>query len=331
MADLRTRLHNKDRATVIGVGLTALWVLMLAVFWLTSAGAGAGPGRWVSVVAALSPLALIWIAVRLAREIEALRSDAADMRAFLLQQSNDDPRAAATPPAQARALSAKKASGASAQTRPTRAQTVRSVQANPPADRRPGARASPAAASDTQAKPDDARQSSLGFDAPEAVLLPPETLIRALNFPDGPDDHEAVQALRVALRDPDHARLLRSAQDVVTLLAERGIFTDDLVPEQADSAAWRRFADGQRGRSVAGVGAIREPESLEAATAAMRADEVFRDAVHHFLRLFDRGVTSMVPEITDNEIAWLTETRSARAFMLLARAAGLFGQDADQN
>ena len=67
--------------------------------------------------------------------------------------------------------------------------------------------------------------------------------------------------------------------------------------------------------------------ALEAATAAMRGDEVFRDAVHHFLRLFDRSVTEMMPQLSDDEILWLAETRSARAFMLLARAAGLFGQD----
>ena len=35
----------------------------------------------------------------------------------------------------------------------------------------------------------------------------------------------------------------------------------------------------------------------------------------------------MMPQLSDDEILWLAETRSARAFMLLARAAGLFGQD----
>ena len=54
---------------------------------------------------------------------------------------------------------------------------------------------------------------------------------------------------------------------------------------------------------------------------------MFRDAVHHFLRLFDRSVTELMPQLTDDEILWLAQTRSARAFMLLARAAGLFGQE----
>lgn len=172
----------------------------------------------------------------------------------------------------------------------------------------------------------DPRQTSLGLDAPEPVDLSPVTVIRALNFPDGPDDREAIAALRDTLRDPDHARLIRSAQDVITLLADRGIYTDELEAGPADVSAWRRFAEGQRGSAVSAVGAVRNAELLDAATAEMRADDVFRDAVHHFLRLFDRSVTALMPDMGDDDIAWLAQTRSALAFMLLARAAGLFGQ-----
>jgi hypothetical protein len=56
----------------------------------------------------------------------------------------------------------------------------------------------------------------------------------------------------------------------------------------------------------------------------MRRDHIFRDAVHHFLRQFDRTLAAFEPEATDAEIARLSETRTARAFMLLGRVAGTF-------
>lgn len=300
------------RALVIGAGLTTLWLVMLLILWLTGNGAGSGAPRWISVVAALMPLGLIWMAVSIARAIGRLRAEADGLRAEL-ERDRDRERGSDPAPRGAVAAPPAFAPGPALGAPRPAVHPARPVQA---------ARRAAAPAADP-----DPRQTTLGLDAPEPLDLPGETVIRALNFPDGPDDAAAIAALREALRDPDQARLIRSAQDVVTLLADRGIITDDLQPDPTDPAAWRRFGDGQRGRAVSGVGAIRTPAALDAATAAMRGDEVFRDAVHHFLRLFDRSVTEMMPQLSDDEILWLAETRSARAFMLLARAAGLFGQD----
>ena len=56
----------------------------------------------------------------------------------------------------------------------------------------------------------------------------------------------------------------------------------------------------------------------------MREDTIFRDAAHHFLRSFDRSVASFEQIATDAELAALAETRTARAFMILGRVAGIF-------
>ena len=57
----------------------------------------------------------------------------------------------------------------------------------------------------------------------------------------------------------------------------------------------------------------------------MRQDPIFRDAAHHFLRRFDKTFVEFEPTATDSEISDLGETRTARAFMLLGRVAGIFG------
>lgn len=94
------------RALVIGAGLTTLWLVMLLILWLTGNGAGSGAPRWISVVAALMPLGLIWMAVSIARAIGRLRAEADGLRAELERDrdrergSDPAPRGAvAAPPA----------------------------------------------------------------------------------------------------------------------------------------------------------------------------------------------------------------------------------------
>ncbi|MDO5657795.1 MAG: hypothetical protein Q4G36_05680 [Paracoccus sp. (in: a-proteobacteria)] len=305
----RAGADRGGRALLIGAGLTGLWLLMLLAFWLASDGGSGGAARWVSVIAALMPLALIWLAVGLARAVDALQAEADLLRAMLEQIHRETgPRPLPGGEAVGRATPA-------AETRPD-APTARPAPPRPAAQ--PARPAPPAP---------EARQQSLSFDDPKPADLAPMTLILALNFPDGPDDDQGIAALREALRHPDHARLLRSAQDVVSLLAARDLYMDELRPAPADPAAWLRFAEGQRGQAVAAVGAIRDADAVERAVEVMRGDEIFRDAVHHFLRLFDRSMTRLLPQLSDEAIGWLAETRSARAFMLMGRAAGLFGQD----
>jgi hypothetical protein len=56
----------------------------------------------------------------------------------------------------------------------------------------------------------------------------------------------------------------------------------------------------------------------------MKSDPVFRDAAHHFLRSFDRTFALIEPNASDSDLAALSDTRSARAFMLLGRVTGTF-------
>ncbi len=148
--------------------------------------------------------------------------------------------------------------------------------------------------------------------------------VRALNFPENAEDKEGFRALRRALKDRQTAQLVQASQDVLTMLSQEGIYMDDLAPDRARPEIWRRFAEGQRGRSIATLGGIRDRSSLALSAARMRQDPVFRDAAHHFLRKFDQTFSAFEQTATDESIARLAETRTARAFMLLGRVAGVF-------
>jgi hypothetical protein len=149
-------------------------------------------------------------------------------------------------------------------------------------------------------------------------------VIAALNFPDSNDDAAAFRALRAALDDRNTAKLIRSAQDVLTLLSQDGIYMDDLRPGPPVPDLWRRFAQGERGKAMGDLGTVRDEASLARTAARMREDPVFRDAAHHFLRQFDRTFQKIEKSATDAELAALADTRTARAFMLFGRVSGTF-------
>ena len=155
-------------------------------------------------------------------------------------------------------------------------------------------------------------------------VLAKEDLIRALNFPDTDQDTDGFTALRRALQDRSARQLVQAAQDILTLLSQDGIYMDDLRPDRARPEIWRRFAKGERGRAMASLGGVRDRSSLALTAGRMREDTIFRDAAHHFLRRFDQMLITFETEALDEDLIALSETRSARAFMLLGRVAGTF-------
>ena len=138
------------------------------------------------------------------------------------------------------------------------------------------------------------------------------------------EDEEGFTALRKALKDRQASHLIQAAQDILTLLSQDGIYMDDLRPDRARAEIWRRFAGGERGRQIAALGGIRDRSSLALSAGRMKQDPIFRDTAHHFLRRFDRMLAEFAENASDTEIADLSDTRTARAFMLLGRVTGMF-------
>ncbi|MEM8555066.1 MAG: hypothetical protein AAGF71_09630 [Pseudomonadota bacterium] len=180
--------------------------------------------------------------------------------------------------------------------------------------------------SEVAGKPAPVAQPGLPLDG--AGEAPPELsnadLLVALNFPEDPDDTDGFRALRRALKHPQTGPVISAAQDVLTLLSQVGLYMDDLKPDHARPELWRRFVTGERGGAITALGGIRKTEPLATCSRNMREDPVFRDAAHHFLQRFDRLLRVRMDGLEDADIIGLTDTRSARAFMLLGRVAGAF-------
>lgn len=304
---------------------TLAWLGAVAAFFLfaPAEGGGGAVATFLSLLAVFLPVVLIWVAATTARNARALREEAGRLQVAIdamrqatiartqggvrdlpqIEQRLDALIAAHRRTETALALLAD--AGASPASAPEQKAALAPARP-PPAEGQPALALGPSAYAECA-----------------SVNVP--DFLRALNFPDTADDREGFRALRLALEDRRAARLIRAAQDVLTLLSEDGIYMDDLQPDRARIELWRRFARGERGGAVAGLGGVRDRASLALASGRMREDAVFRDVAHHFLRHFDRMLEEFEKNATDEDIARLVETRSARAFMLLGRVAGIFG------
>jgi hypothetical protein len=311
-----------------GVALSLVWVLLILVYVLiTPPGSETRTlGLIMTLLMVFLPIALIWAVVITLRSIRELRAEAKRLQAAVdamrssYVQAQGQSQGSGLKPSVERKIDEIAASTKQAESVLATFSSRRDVSLSVPSADRKAALVAP------QAEP-TVEEPTLALGTPAEDLRPPLSVthfIRALQFPETPEDKEGFRALRLALEDRTSAKLIRAAQDVLTLLSQDGIYVDDLQPDLCHPELWRRFAGGERGRSIAALGGIRDRTSLALTAARMKSDPVFRDAAHHFLRTFDKTVAAFEPNATDAELADLADTRTARAFMLFGRVTGTF-------
>lgn len=311
-------------AEIIAVVLSFLWLAAVGLFFLVMPSED-GPGGFdslrfvMTLMAVFLPVAMIWIAAISVRSARTVREESRRLQAAIdaMRQTyvaDRQARGTGLEPSVERKLNE---IARAAQKTETTLATFASA--------RPAATAAARLAPLAPAKAEDQPSLALGTLAEDSA--PPISradLVRALNFPDTEQDEVGFAALRRALKDRTAKQLIQASQDVLTLLSQDGIYMDDLRPDRARPEFWRRFARGERGKAVAALGGVRDRSSLALTAGRMREDTIFRDAAHHFLRKFDQMLEQFEAEANDEEIAALSETRTARAFMLLGRVTGSF-------
>lgn len=309
-----------------GIALSLVWVVLILVYVLvTPPGSETRTlGLVMTLLMVFLPIALIWAVVVTLRSIRELRAEAGRLQATVDAMRSSYVQAQAQSgglkPSTERKIDEIAASTKEAQSVLATFTSRRDASLSVPSADRKAALVSP--------RPEPAvEEPTLALGTPTEDFRPPLSVgdfIRALQFPETSEDKAGFHALRLALEDRTSAKLIRAAQDVLTLLSQDGIYMDDLQPDLCHPELWRRFAGGERGRSIAALGGIRDRTSLALTAARMKADPVFRDAAHHFLRSFDKTFAAFEPNATDAELAELADTRTARAFMLFGRVTGTF-------
>ena len=307
---------------LVAIALSVIWLLGSAAFFLTgSAGSGTDSLRFLmTMLVIFLPVGMIWVAATAAKSSRVMREESQRLQAAI-----DAIRQAYIAQSQGRNIAADSSVtrkldeiAAAARKTETALATFTSSRRDDPQPAKTSDVAQPVSADD---------QPALELGTRTEDITPPlssEDFVRALNFPETAEDEDGFAALRRALKDRSAGQLIQAAQDVLTLLSQEGIYMDDLRPDRARPEVWRHFAQGARGKAVAGLGGIRDRSSLALTAGRMKQDPIFRDAAHHFLRRFDQTFAAFEDTATDSEISALADTRTARAFMLLGRVAGTF-------
>ncbi|MEL6980720.1 MAG: hypothetical protein AAGM38_18950, partial [Pseudomonadota bacterium] len=151
-------------------------------------------------------------------------------------------------------------------------------------------------------------------------------LVTAANFPESEEDSETLDALYSVLTDAEAAALLQSAEDALTELAEAGLYMEDMQPHHAPTELWRSYIVEGKRRDVMDLGGVRDPDAIEDVTEALRSKPDFSATTERFLDRYETVVERLFAEApTPTMVVELADTRSGRAYMLLARASGRFG------
>ncbi|MGF1658103.1 MAG: hypothetical protein ACFCUS_01595 [Rubrimonas sp.] len=316
-----------DRLTLGASAAAALWALAVAAYAAGFYAVETPPlGRLAAllfILTALAPAGLLAVAVALLRRAETAAATQA-------QAAPTPPPSTSTPPAELRALAARIA-GLETQIAGLRRALEATAAAPPSPAPLPPATPSPAPPSPApqprRAAPAD--EPSLPFaemppgDGPRSPSW--DDLARALDFPRDDRDAAGFAALQAAVRDPEAARLLQAAEDMLTMLAADGLHMEDLAPVPASLDAWAAYAEGARGAAAAAIGGVRDEAALALVQARLKRDAIFRDAALVFARRWGPFIQRVFRETgRDPLLLRIADTRSARAFMLVARAMGAF-------
>jgi hypothetical protein len=192
----------------VAVALCVVWVLAVGAYVWTAPEGVAPLGLVLTLLVVFLPLALIWAAAVTLRSVRALRHEAARLQATV-----EAMRAAYVAGQQGglKPSVEKKLNEIAQATRQTETALATFTS------RRDGTLA--VASADRKAafaapQPDPAaEQPALALGTPAEALRPPLSnadFIRALQFPENPDDKEGFRSLRAALEDRNAAKLIRA-------------------------------------------------------------------------------------------------------------------------
>lgn len=290
------------------------------------------------ILAALAPITLFYYGALLARKAEEIRSETARLSSAIdALRHTIAPRSVPTAGELASALTTaarstlaeEKASMAAAMNRldAALAETQSMV------DRIEGRESKARRAAKTIAAPgpiSDREQPALPFGADTEIdaaapPIPWENVVRALDFPRDESDAKGFEALRLVVADKEVADLLQASEDVLTFLSEEGLYMEDLPVEATTVETWIRYAEGGRGPELSSLAGVDDEVAIAVTRGRLKRDAVFRDTALHFLRRFDALIGRMARELgPDPMIVEMGETRTGRAFMLIARVNGAF-------
>lgn len=158
-----------------------------------------------------------------------------------------------------------------------------------------------------------------GISKLEEWNLDAATLTRAFNLPNDENDTEGYDAIEAAVKIESLSTLLQNSHQILYTLADYDLIMDDLEIDMGLISTWRKFAtDSPEGMisSLGGTGTFLE---IDKVTSIVAENNDFEERANSFNKQMEEFISQAIPQLTDDEIKDLAQTRTFRAFLLLGQ------------
>ena len=158
----------------------------------------------------------------------------------------------------------------------------------------------------------------------ETNFLSWDILLKALNFPNDKNDSSGFMALSIARRNDTVLRLLQVSEDFLNLLAQDGIYLDDLKIEQPQVQAWLNFVKIDKQQYNHRLDCLGIDEHIVKLKMRAKSDAVFRDTSLMLIRRFDKLLRYKLNAADNHHVLKIAETRTGKAFLIVGKISNIF-------
>lgn len=151
-----------------------------------------------------------------------------------------------------------------------------------------------------------------------------DMLLRALNFPNDENDLEGFTALNLARENNTIFQFLQVSEDFLNLLAQDGIYLDDLKIDPPSVKAWVNFINNKQNEHCKKLTCSGIDEHIKTLKIRLKSDVVFRDTALMLMRRFDKLLQDRLESAEDHQIFKIADTRSGKAFLVVGKISDAF-------
>ena len=149
--------------------------------------------------------------------------------------------------------------------------------------------------------------------------LDTKTLIRAFNMPNDENDSEGYDAIEAAIKIESLDNLLRNSHELLITLADYDLIMDDLEIDMGLITTWRRFAADSAVGMVSSLGGTGTFVEIDKVSSILAENSNFESLANTFNKQMEEFISRVIPQLSDDEIRKLAQTRTFLAFLLLGQ------------
>ena len=151
-----------------------------------------------------------------------------------------------------------------------------------------------------------------------------ELILKALHFPKDEHDLIGFSALKIVRKNNAFSKLLQVSEDFLNLIAQDGIYLDDLKIEPPPIEAWLSFISINQNRNKRRLNCVGIDRQIKRLKSRIKTDAIFRDTSLMLMRRFDVLLRDHLKLANDDQIFKIAETRTGKAFLIVGKLSDSF-------